>query len=1613
MMISSTQKRYVAIAAAVVLAIGALAVAFPSTRAFSGGTGEWDDPYVITTCLELRSIADDNSLAHLNYVLGNDIDCAGVYFYPIGNQEHLTDSFPNYTFTGRFDGAGHTIRNVTVGSTTSNNPGLFGMIAGAYIHNVTLDEFIVRGDTSVGILAGRSAESGIVGVTLTASSSKNGTTFTGNPGGDPYNGSTLVGLFFSTALQPTYVYNPAGYTEPSSYTSVGSCAALNAAIVANPLGWYELSGDINCAGNANWIPFSTSSTAIFSGRLDGNGHTISGLSLTSTSTADRIGLFKSMYGVVVRDLVLTGTGFVATSTLAAQGGALAGLGSGVVVINVDSTVPVTMGDGIVGGLIGEADGVFIDVDVDADLSVPDLAQGEMGGIAGSGWWVDIRNSTYEGSLLGGYAVGGITGNVIDVNLNNVHATSTIDSNIYYGGLSGAVFSASSTITNSTADVIVNTSTLDVSFEGFGGLAGLAWDTNIVNSSASSTVTLDDALFGNGELFGGLVGDAEINDDSHGYENATSTMTLRINPADGAEWENIGGLVGEMNDRFLTTTALNTVYASSTIVIGSVARHPGQVMYVGGIYGTGSSGADNTSGRTSITILGDTATTYVEGIGGFSGMVEDILNSTSILSTIDITANAVYGVGGFAGLTDFAELYDGYASTTITITSPSVQAVGGLIGETWEYIDRFFVQGSITIATGQDDAGLATSIGGLAGAMYGSIINDVYTAVDVDVTSSITSGSGGSYFGGFVGYLSTTADLENTYTDNSLVFHQSGGAATFSEIGGHIGYSDDPSNSVIDSFAATLLTPVSGSTNIGGFVGSSTEAETFTNNAYVLALSSPYLCSGTDVSDPVWCTGRTASFLQDDANQPLASWDFGSVWDEHTCRYPTLQQFASLFGSCGGGGATEPTLTTSAASDVTETTATLNGSISSEGSATPTTRGFAYGLTTSYGATTTEAGSFSTGAYTASVSSLTCATTYHQRSYATSVDGTGYGSDSTFTTSACPVGGGGGSGGGGGRHDVHPPEIKNLKATILYGYPIIEWETDEKATTQLAYGPTQCLGEKTVEKDKGKEEKTKHVVILPASACKNSAHFSAISADAAGNRTISPGKSHNIQLCPSTSPPATPALLDCPSAPVPPTPVPARLPFPFPVPTPASVASVPPPAPVEPLTVPPTVVVNEGNPVTPEPVVSVVVTPPPGTVEVVLYDPEDPTDTMVLPVIEEEAPIETEWELCDEASECADGQYTLASYFIAEDGTETDGPNNTIRLDRSPQELETATSTVSVWEVATSFFRTLIEKATEGADDSSLLPLSMLEPIRAVGVTVGIVGIVWTLLSTLRRIGDLPLLVYRGLTTLFAFGYLRRRDRAWGTAYDSQTRRPLDPVVVTLYDAAGKQLKTVITDLDGRYAFLVPEGTYSIDAQKGHHTFPARNIPLLDPVYPAPYTGGSFPVGQEGVIMKDIPLDPTEFDWNEQEKYRQGLYRFFSRFDRPLAYLALVLTPLGAAVSVVAAIISPTVFNIVFVVLYIVIGILYLSGLGPRIYGMVRDSLGAPLAYAVLRAFRPGEETSHAHAVADQFGRYYLLLPPGETFEIQVEERTGAETYTSVYRSRYEGLHGYFNKTIRL
>ena len=94
----------------------------------------------------------------------------------------------------------------------------------------------------------------------------------------------------------------------------------------------------------------------------------------------------------------------------------------------------------------------------------------------------------------------------------------------------------------------------------------------------------------------------------------------------------------------------------------------------------------------------------------------------------------------------------------------------------------------------------------------------------------------------------------------------------------------------------------------------------------------------------------------------------------------------------------PTVTTTAATQVTETTAVTGGNVTSDGGATVTERGVVY--STSHNPTTSNSkvkNGTGTGSFTCNLTGLQANTTYYVRAYAVNSKGTSYGIEVSFTT----------------------------------------------------------------------------------------------------------------------------------------------------------------------------------------------------------------------------------------------------------------------------------------------------------------------------------------------------------------------------------------------------------------------------------------------------------------------------------------------------------------------------------------------------------------------------------------------------------------------------------------
>lgn len=158
------RRKLIALSGLLVMILAVVGIGFPAAAAIESapaagtvdlpGNGTSDDPYRVSNASDLRELSADRDA---NYTLVADVDASNTSAWnggnglaPIGNA-----STP---FTGTLDGANHTITNLTINRSGTNDVGLFGVIgANGTVEDVGLANATVDGDDNTGVVAGRNA----------------------------------------------------------------------------------------------------------------------------------------------------------------------------------------------------------------------------------------------------------------------------------------------------------------------------------------------------------------------------------------------------------------------------------------------------------------------------------------------------------------------------------------------------------------------------------------------------------------------------------------------------------------------------------------------------------------------------------------------------------------------------------------------------------------------------------------------------------------------------------------------------------------------------------------------------------------------------------------------------------------------------------------------------------------------------------------------------------------------------------------------------------------------------------------------------------------------------------------------------------------------------------------------------------------------------------------------------------------------------------------------------------------------------------------------------------------------------------------------------------------
>ena len=571
-----------------------------------------------------------------------------------------------------------------------------------------------------------------------------------------YTSNVLTNAFWSGPL------NGSVTSQLTAYMLVNSIANLQS-LDTNDAGTYALGKDLDISSVSNFTPLGNT-TPYFTGIFDGQGHTITGLTIND-STGANLGLFSTLgTNGQVRNLNLTNVSVTETGSSTTTIGAIAAVNSGTI-SNVSVAGTITSGSNLYcgGGVVGCNSGIVQNasaaINMDASAATNTAGVGGLVGISNTG--SAITGSSTSGSVSAPAAnaayVGGLIGfNSATVSNSSSSATVTGGTNANVGGLIGA---NTFTVSNSYATGAVS----GLSGSEIGGLLG---DNSTAGAATVSSSYATGNITGTANYAGGLVGyNRTLSPITGSYATGNVTDT-------GAS---IGGLAGWSDSNITNSFATGAVVATSS---GT---------YAGGLVGF--STADISNSHASGPVSSTSSGAYLGGLVGLSNG----LAITDSYATGSVTGVDSSFIGGLVGASASA-VSGSYASGAVTGTTST--NAGGLIGYTT-------TGGTVTssYATGAVAGGASSSTGGLVGSS-GDTVTTSYAL------GNVTAGDG-SYAGGLVG--SQNGDISDTYAHGSVAG---------SLVGGLVG--NIVSGTLSTSYASGPVTLV-GAGSAGAVVGSNTQS----------------------------------------------------------------------------------------------------------------------------------------------------------------------------------------------------------------------------------------------------------------------------------------------------------------------------------------------------------------------------------------------------------------------------------------------------------------------------------------------------------------------------------------------------------------------------------------------------------------------------------------------------------------------------------------------------------------------------------------------------------------------------------------------------------------------
>ncbi len=837
-----------------------------AAASFGGGSGAIADPYLINNLAQLNNVRTN---LNCSYKLMTDIDLTAQSFAPLGTNS-------SNSFSGNFDGNGHTISNWTQLTPATNHIGFFG-----YTNNTTNPIIIkdlsilnanISGNQFVGILVGYASERTVI-MRVKTSGAVSST----------YYGGGLAGNFTSSPYYAGIFSSSSSATVNSQYYSGGLIGNLYvnnySQGIVNSFATGSVTGEQSSGGLVGNYYASESDFGIRNSYSSGN---------VSATIDNAGGLVGNFYGE-------DGSGAINSFTISS-----------------------TSSPSNTGGVAGYNEfytysrpvfglrNVYWDVDNSGqgDCTAPGPVYTECFGVNASG----MESSYFFDALNPPFRISGtqywntsLVWNFSGSSLPTLRANSAVSPS------AGSVIVSEATTSN--IGIFLQAKTFDTGYENLTYVIVTAPTKGILSSVSSEgylTYTKNDI-----HDFGYYADSFTYKVvDSRGLESSIATVNIVIQPgcdpdpvidftggtgvaldpyqistpeqlinihkAGYCNYQLLGDidLSGEIFPPFGSAmTPYNKTFDGNNYKIMNWTHTDTEIDYASGFFRNINAATIKNLHLENVNLNSSSGTYYSGILAGYSINSQIINTSTSGTHT-----GRMYYSGGLIGSAQSTTIERSHSTANLS----AGYHAGGLVGYGLNIkISSSYYNGNIS-ATG-------SNVGGIVGYFQ-------HTLSTTEIKNSYSAGtiSAWGYVGGFVGSLQTSAGISSNYS--IINSYSSANVRDFSAsayAGGFAGNMSVNSRSrgISNSFAAGLVT------NGRGFVRNSTDGSgpnSPVNNSYWdLFRTNQALCNQT-ANTPLGCTGVNSTnsapnyFFNNTTNGPLPFWDFTTIWRTNSGGYPTLR-----------------------------------------------------------------------------------------------------------------------------------------------------------------------------------------------------------------------------------------------------------------------------------------------------------------------------------------------------------------------------------------------------------------------------------------------------------------------------------------------------------------------------------------------------------------------------------------------------------------------------------------------------------------------------------------------------------------------------------------------------